>query len=129
MSVLRPSMCAGHEPCTRMARGVCQSLCYQSYSVVYTGMQDMSRRGACLPACSIEEGQDDEGSQPPQDEEQVEEPEEEAGVAEHKQPREERRLPSCRLGEGCILLPPLQAPEVSSACASNSNRVGPAQLA
>ncbi len=65
--------------------------------------------GACLPACSVEEGQDDKGSQPPQDEEQVQQPKEEAGVAEHKQPRKEHRLPGRRLGEGCILLPPLQA--------------------
>ena len=65
--------------------------------------------GACLPACSIEDGQNNEGSKPPQDEEQIEELEQEAGVAEHKEPRKEYCLPSSRLGEGCILLPPLQA--------------------
>ena len=71
--------------------------------------------GACLPACSIEDGQDDEGSEPPQDEKQVEELEKEAGIAEHKQPRKKDCLPRGRFGEGCILLSPLHAAEPCSA--------------
>ena len=77
--------------------------------------QRVGGRGACLPACSIEDGQDDEGSEPPQDEEQIEQLEKEAGVKEHKQPCEKDCLPGRGLGEACILLPPLQTAKHMSA--------------